>query len=190
MPTPQLKQLRNNLLRMRENYTALHNHSKELANLLKKHPRIKGATCLAAYHAFRGEISCQCFIEDAWQHQKIYLPVCKDKPRKHMVFRQYTKQGPLDTNQYGILEPDCSSSEIDELQLDCVITPMLGFNNNNYRLGYGCGYYDHSFAFKRNNPASKPFLLGVAYDFQLTSWNTHQYDVPLDDILIIPTEHA
>jgi 5-formyltetrahydrofolate cyclo-ligase len=178
------KALRRELIQKRISYAEKKNNSTEVADILQKNNLIKQADHIACYLAFRGEINCEKFITAMWQqHKKIYLPVCTNK---RMLFRAYNADSELKKNKYNILEPDCSNNEIAATDLDCVITPLVGFNKNNFRLGYGSGYYDQTFNFKLNNNC-KPFLLGLAYDFQLTEWPTHDSDVPLDDIIIIKT---
>lgn len=45
---------------------------------------------------------------------------------------------------------------------DLIIVPGLAFDQENYRVGYGAGYYD---AFLKEHP--KAFSVGIAYPFQM-----------------------
>ena len=48
---------------------------------------------------------------------------------------------------------------------DIILTPLLAFDRNGGRLGYGGGYYDRTFAaFTKNGKA--PISVGIAYDEQ------------------------
>ena len=50
-----------------------------------------------------------------------------------------------------------------------------------YRLGSGQGYYDRSFAFKKNDARIKPQLIGVAYRSSIVcEWSPQAWDVPCD----------
>jgi 5-formyltetrahydrofolate cyclo-ligase len=48
-------------------------------------------------------------------------------------------------NQYGIPEPT-GGIELESIQLDAVIIPLLAFDVNGNRVGYGKGYYDRFLA--------------------------------------------
>ncbi|MDF1672561.1 MAG: 5-formyltetrahydrofolate cyclo-ligase [Vicingaceae bacterium] len=63
---------------------------------------------------------------------------------------------------------------------DLIIIPGLAFDNNNYRLGYGGGYYDN---FLINHPES--YKLGIFYTKQkVDNVPTESHDLPLDEILV------
>lgn len=51
----------------------------------------------------------------------------------------------IDTNNYGVPEP-ISGNEIDNSAIDMVIVPLLAFDDNGYRVGYGKGFYDRFMA--------------------------------------------
>lgn len=70
-------------------------------------------------------------------------------------------------------------------QLDLLLTPLLGFDRQGWRLGMGGGYYDASLAFlKRRRCWRQPHLIGVAYAAQEVAQAPHDaWDVPLDGIL-------
>src|SRR4028119_1799642 len=44
-------------------------------------------------------------------------------------------------NRYGISEPE-EGEEIPREEIDVVFVPLLAFDKNGYRVGYGKGYYD------------------------------------------------
>jgi len=61
-----------------------------------------------------------------------------------------------------------------------VIVPMLAFDKNNYRLGYGGGYYDR---YLKDYDGLK---IGLAFDEQYGELCIESFDMPLD-IIITPT---
>ena len=112
-------------------------------------------------------------------------------PRMHVDTRQLSfhillPDSPLVKLGGNMLAPDASAEQIAIADLDWVIVPALYLTSEGGRLGSGYGYYDRSFAFKENQKAVKPILLGVAYqqplsyDFQLQAW-----DVCCDQIICI-----
>ena len=48
------------------------------------------------------------------------------------------------------------------VKLDAVIVPMVGFDQQGYRLGYGSGYYDRTLA----TYPRQPLTIGVAFEMQ------------------------
>lgn len=67
-------------------------------------------------------------------------------------------------------------------QADVTVVPLLGFDDGNYRIGYGAGCYDRYFA-----RADGGLKVGLAYDEQLCEFTHDDTDVPLD-IIITPTK--
>jgi 5-formyltetrahydrofolate cyclo-ligase len=65
-------------------------------------------------------------------------------------------------------------------EYDLIIVPGLSFDSNNYRLGYGGGYYD---TFMLNHPSAKK--VGLFYPFQkVKEIPLESHDFRLDEILV------
>ena len=80
-------------------------------------------------------------------------------------------------NKYGIDEP-IDKQEINKEFLDLMIVPLVGYDANCYRLGYGGGYYDR-YLKDFNAPT-----IGLAYSFQyIEHYQSEDFDIPLDDII-------
>ena len=68
--------------------------------------------------------------------------------------------------------------EINKEFLDLMIVPLVGYDTNCYRLGYGGGYYDR-YLKDFNAPT-----IGLAYSFQyIEHYQSEDFDIPLDDII-------
>jgi 5-formyltetrahydrofolate cyclo-ligase len=106
------------------------------------------------------------------------LPVMRGKTEP-LEFRAYTPGDALATAVWGIREPLPDKAV---LQPDIVLTALLAFDNQGYRLGYGGGYYDRTI---RALKASKSVItIGLAYDQQWVDAVPHlDYDERLDWIL-------
>lgn len=79
-------------------------------------------------------------------------------------------------NKYGISEPR-DGEEIEPEEIDLVFVPLLAFDKNGFRVGYGKGYYDRFLAQCRPDVVSIGFSYFEAVD---KIEDTHQFDVPLD----------
>ncbi len=108
-------------------------------------------------------------------------------PEKILFFKAYSSNADLSPNSLGIPEPT-EGAIISAENADLVCVPLVGFSSTGERLGMGGGYYDRTFAFKIKQPKAKPYLLGIAYEFQKVENLPHSsWDVKLDGII---TEHG
>lgn len=137
---------------------------------------------LAAFHAFGGEPELEPVLAalDAAGYQ-IHLPILLDR---QLLFRRWTRGARLTNNRYGIPEPLDGAPCLAE-DLDCVLMPLVAFSVSGGRLGMGGGYYDRTFAFRRDPQAGTlPQLVGVAYCLQqVDSLPVEPWDVPLDAVI-------
>ncbi|HID00312.1 MAG TPA: 5-formyltetrahydrofolate cyclo-ligase [Piscirickettsiaceae bacterium] len=81
--------------------------------------------------------------------------------------------------------PGCPSRKPcnNALLIRLVITPLVAFDANGSRLGMGGGFYDRTFACKRNG-RHKPLLIGWAHACQEVAHLPRQpWDVPLDGVI-------
>lgn len=138
---------------------------------------------MAVYLAHDGEISLMPLIEKLWQTScSVFLPMIQPDTQT-LRFVEYTAITPMRKNQYGILEPDNTSSCIMPNEMDMVLIPLVAFDSAGARLGMGKGYYDHSFSF-RHAQQGKPLLIGVAYEDQYcAALPTDAWDVLLDGVI-------
>ena len=89
----------------------------------------------------------------------ILLPVIEKN--NLMNFFSWKKNDVLFVNQYGILEPLKSKVKIP----DVILVPILAFDENKYRLGYGKGFYDR-YINKYLKRFKNILTVGVAFSFQ------------------------
>lgn len=97
-----------------------------------------------------------------------------------MVFLPVSAKRKLVRRKYGIYEPDVGVYDGEEGRVpDIVVVPGVAFDEENYRIGYGKGYYDRYFS------QHKPLLsVGFGYAFQvLKSIHVDLWDVKLDLVL-------
>jgi 5-formyltetrahydrofolate cyclo-ligase len=66
------------------------------------------------------------------------------------------------------------------VQPSLLLIPLLGFDSQGYRLGYGGGYYDRTLAALR----LKPLTIGIGYEAgRLETIQPQPHDIPLDAVV-------
>ena len=77
--------------------------------------------------------------------QIVFLPVLG--PEQRLRFAPWLPGQDLAANRYGIPEPEQNpANAVDPHALDLVLVPLLAFDPDGYRLGYGGGFYDRTLA--------------------------------------------
>ena len=140
----------------------------------------KTARHVAGYACVGRELDPSPLLGIALEAAKsVYLP--RIKSGNAMEFVAWRIGDPLQDNRFGIPEPASRSSTVRAAdRLDLVLVPLLGFDLRGNRLGFGGGFYDRAFAFRRSRGAP-PFLCGYAYDDQCCdALESAQWDVTLD----------
>lgn len=74
----------------------------------------------------------------------------------------------------GNLPPECYANTQFQSKIDFCITPLLGFNERGFRIGYGKGCYDRFFA------QYSTFKIGLAFSGQAIKFEPEITDIPLD----------
>ena len=148
-----------------------------LFSLIKKHFKSK-KIIIAGYYPSNYEANIINFLEKASKYKyKISLPVIKSS--SNMCFIRWHYKDPLQVNKFGILEPIYKKKEITP---DLIMVPLVAFDNDLNRIGYGKGYYDRMLR-KVNKIKKKTIFLGIAYSFQrCKKIPINKYDFKLDYI--------
>ena len=88
------------------------------------------------------------------------LPVVK-APRQPLLFRLWVPGDTLEDGGFGTSVPLADAAEVVP---DVLFVPLLSFDDDGYRLGYGGGFYDRTLAALRAN--GTPVAVGVGYAAQ------------------------
>ena len=138
---------------------------------------------VAAYAAFGGEIDPLPLLEAlAAKGVALALPVVEAKAAP-LVFRAWMPGDQLVQHRFGMAEPP---REAPALVPDIVVVPLLAFDRQGQRLGYGGGYYDRTLAALRKR--GRVLAVGIGFALQeMPSVPRAAHDVPLDWIV---TERA
>ena len=96
-----------------------------------------------------------------------------------MDFYKYSFKDPLKINKLGIPEPYKSNKKIVP---DLIFVPLVGYDNNLNRLGYGGGFYDRYF--EKKLKLKKIVKIGLAFSFQkIKKLPVNKFDKKLDRII-------
>lgn len=142
---------------------------------------------MGVYLANDGEVDLSHFINSTQKLFSFSLPVLHPICKGHLLFLEYLSDTHLTNNKYGILEPELACHHVVPThELDVILMPLVGFDNDGNRLGMGGGYYDRTLAYTRH-AIKKPMLIGVAHDLQRVDRLPYaSWDIPLNAI-VTPT---
>jgi 5-formyltetrahydrofolate cyclo-ligase len=137
---------------------------------------MKGAI-IAGYAAIKGEADpFPLMAALSNQGHPLCLPRIEGK---ELTFRSWKPGEPLIPGLMNVPEPAASAKE---RRPDLLIVPLLAFDSDGYRLGYGAGYYDKYLSTaraKRNIRA-----IGIAYAGQhVENLPREPHDEPLDAVV-------
>jgi 5-formyltetrahydrofolate cyclo-ligase len=170
-------QIRKKILRIRKN-----NFNKNLKinkdnfiSFLKINMR--GINNLGGYYPSNYEID-DLEILDLLEKKNFELSLPIIKKNNQMDFFRWSNNDPLKINKYGIPEP--ISSKI--FYPDILLVPLVGYDNDLNRLGYGGGFYDRYI--EKIEKIKKVIKIGIAFSCQkIKNVPLNQYDKKLDFII-------
>ena len=95
-----------------------------------------------------------------------------------MNFFKWSVRDPLAINKFGIPEPVSKKVEYP----DVLLVPLVAFDKDYNRVGYGGGFYDRYI--KKIRKRKKVITIGFAYTFQkVNKIPINKYDIKLDFII-------
>jgi 5-formyltetrahydrofolate cyclo-ligase len=146
--------------------------AEQLYAVLSERPGIT----LGAYWPFQGEFDPRLLIDrliaEGW---RTALPAVVDR-KGPLEYRAWRPGDPLVAGVWDIPVPE--KREI--AGPDAVLAPLVGFDRQCYRLGYGGGYFDRTLA------ALMPRPLAIGVGFELSAIETiypQSFDIPMDLIV-------
>ena len=106
----------------------------------------------------------------------ISLPVIRENSQ--MDYYEWTNKDPLKINKYGIAEPISSK----KIYPDVIFVPLVAYDNDLNRLGYGGGFYDRYL--EKVSKIKKIFKIGLGFSYQeIKKVPVNNYDKKLDLIV-------
>jgi 5-formyltetrahydrofolate cyclo-ligase len=131
---------------------------------------------LGIYWPVRGEIDVrELAIEHLRNGGRVGLPVVVTQSAP-LEFWRWQPGSAMSKGIWNIPIP----AQREVLNPDALIVPLVGWDPQRYRLGYGGGYYDRTIA----AAAVRPYRVGIGYEAaRLDSIFPQPHDVPMDMIV-------
>ena len=148
---------------------------KLLLNILEKNKSISKK--IGGYYPYNYEIDVIEILRN-FEKKNYQISLPKIKNNFQMDFLCWSTKDPLEINKYGIPEP--SSNKI--MYPSVLLVPLLAFDKDKNRIGYGGGFYDRYINKIRKN--KKVVTIGLAYSYQeVKKIPINNYDMKLDFIV-------
>jgi 5-formyltetrahydrofolate cyclo-ligase len=131
---------------------------------------------LSSYWPFKGEVDLRDLMHKlrgkGWTTA---LPVVAGRG-KPLQFRHWTSTSEMETGVHQIPVPADGEPVVPQI----VVTPLVGFDSSNYRLGYGAGYFDITLA----SMTPRPLAIGVGFETsRLATIYPSSADIPMDLVI-------
>ncbi len=139
--------------------------------------------CVASYWPVGRELDTSILMEELLAKSvKVALPVVEQNSRI-LKFAQWNMDMPMSVGAYNIPQPQINDDTV-WLEPDIFLVPMLAFDRQGTRLGYGGGYYDSTLSQYRSNKKDV-LAVGLAYAKQacLFSLPAEDHDQKMDWII-------
>ena len=172
-----------------------HQHAKIITRRIIHSQLFKRSRTIALYLSADGEVDLSALINKLHaDSKKCYLPVILSRQHSIIAFAPYEKHTHLKKNCFGILEPVFHKKQLKTAkQIDLVLAPLVGFDEQGNRMGMGGGFYDRALQHLRTNSLTpqhtkrrplKPKVLGIAHELQkVAHLQSHNWDITLNAIV-------
>lgn len=125
---------------------------------------------------YRGEYDARFVVKHFREHGAMTALPAVIAKKAPLEFRHWRPGLQMKKEVYDIPVPQAS----DVVVPDALILPMISFDGQGYRLGYGGGYFDITLA--AINP--QPILIGVCYDqFKVETLHPQPHDIAMDFVV-------
>ena len=146
-----------------------------ILKILKKE-KIKG-NIIGGYYPYNYELDIINILKK-FEKKNYIISLPKIMKNAQMDFFNWSTEDPLEINRYGIPEP--TSTEIKYPNI--LLVPLVAFDKNFNRIGYGGGFYDRYINKVKKN--KKIITIGLAYSFQkVDKIEVNKHDIKLDFIV-------
>ncbi len=143
--------------------------SKKLVEKLRQTEEYKQAENIMIFYPKEDEVNLLSLLDD---NKNFYLPKIEGQD---LLCCPYCKEDELCESCFKTKEP---LTEPSNKILDLILVPALAVDKNNYRLGYGGGFYDR---FLKNKPCTK--IVCIPSKLIIKTVYPESFDIPVDKII-------
>lgn len=130
----------------------------------------KMAKHVMIFYPKKYEVNLLALLDD---DKEFYLPRVSGE---NLLVCPYKKDDEISISDFNICEP--CSNPVDASCLDLILAPALVVDKNNYRLGYGGGFYDRLLS--KNTVKS---IVPIPKDFVVECLPIEETDIPVDIVV-------
>lgn len=184
-PSEEKKRLRREMIARRDAVPA--DERERLAASMARHvaalAEYRSARTVLATMSIGSEWSTRPFLERARADGKaLVLPrISDEKPKRLELYRVGSLEADLVPGVWNIPEPDpARCPPVDLAAVDFALVPALAVDRDNYRLGYGAGYFDGLLGSRKVKPYCVTALPAA---FIVEKLPHEPHDVPVDAVL-------
>ena len=151
--------IRKKILNIRNKYgkKKLQINFQDIIRILRKSK--SNGRVVGGYYPYSSEIDTTKILKK-FEKKKYLISLPKIKKNFQMDFFHWSSNEPLSINKYGIPEP--VSDKV--MYPDILLVPIVAFDKNLNRIGYGGGFYDRYI--KRVRKKKNFITIGLAFSFQ------------------------
>jgi 5-formyltetrahydrofolate cyclo-ligase len=137
------------------------------------------ARAVATYVSKEDEVQTRGLIGRMLKEGKKVVVPLVDSPSKSLRFFETRGLDDLSPGRFGILEPRRRSAPVQLGDCDVVLVPLVAWDEEGHRIGYGKGFFDRALAARGHT-----FSIGLALESQLVpKIPADRSDVRLDMIV-------
>lgn len=159
------QQIRQEKLLARQNIALSLRHQKEqqIFDCFFNNNMIQNSKNIALYYSIKGEVDTILIIQKLLAANiNVFLPRMAGTDLQFYQITNLSTDLEFD-QRFGLYEPQTTLPLIEKSEIDVIVVPIVAFDQNNFRLGYGKGYYDR---FLKNYQKT---VIGLAFSEQLVT---------------------
>ena len=151
--------IRNKIIKLRkENFSKdIRIDFRSITKILRKRKHKK--KIVGGYYPYNYEANVMPILEK-FEKLNYIISLPKIAKNSSMNFFVWSTNDPLNINEYGIPEPITNKM----IFPDILLVPLVGYDKNFNRIGYGGGFYDRYI--KKIKKIKKILTIGLAFSFQ------------------------
>jgi 5-formyltetrahydrofolate cyclo-ligase len=150
--------------------------SERISRALELALELYAGRLIGFYWPFRGEYDPRGVLTTMRERgSRLALPVIVERGQP-LVFREWSPGSLMVQGTWKIPMPESGESVFP----DALVVPLVGFDSQGYRLGYGGGFYDRTIVAMPERPRT----IGVGFELgRLETIYPQPHDIPLEQII-------